>query len=209
MKNTHIIGILPIICSGLFILLFAQGLYAQKELISIDAYDRLQTVPDTFLIDVRTRAEYQFVGHPKRAYLFPYMFMTFKLAKVGDGYEYQYQKNEAFIEEISKAFKKNYNLLIICRDGKRSAQAAKDLIDAGFENVFNIKHGFEGKEFPYNEDPDLDKWYKNLARQNEVNGFMHRRHNGWQWWGLPWTYEMDPKYLYPPDLSPKTSARNK
>ena len=40
--------------------------YAQeaKKILSIVAYDMLNTVPDTYLIDVRTRAEYQFVGHP-------------------------------------------------------------------------------------------------------------------------------------------------
>ena len=207
MEKTHIKSIFPLIISGLFIIFFTNSLYSQEakkvvnEVLSIVAYDKLQTMPDTFLIDVRTRAEYQFTGHPYRAYLFPYMFMTDKLAKVDDGYEYQYkQKNNAFIEEISKVFNKKDNLLIICRDGKRSALAAKELIDNGFENVFNVKDGFEGKEFPYSEDPDLDKWYKNLARQNKVNGFMHRRSYGWQWWGLTWTYEMDPRYLYPPDL---------
>ena len=33
-----------------------------KKILSIEAYDMLNTVPDTYLIDVRTRAEYQFVG---------------------------------------------------------------------------------------------------------------------------------------------------
>lgn len=74
------------------------------------------------------------------------MFLTSKLAKVGDGYEYQYnQKNKAFIEEISISFNKKNNLLIICRDGKRSALAAKELVENGFENVFNVKDGFSGR----------------------------------------------------------------
>ncbi|MBW2026806.1 MAG: hypothetical protein JRI90_15815, partial [Deltaproteobacteria bacterium] len=40
------------------------GVYAQgpKKILSIEAYDMLNTVPDTYLIDIRTRAEYQFVG---------------------------------------------------------------------------------------------------------------------------------------------------
>ena len=48
--------------------------YAQdaKKILSIEAFDMLNTVPDTYLIDVRTRAEYQFVGHPFKAFLFPY-----------------------------------------------------------------------------------------------------------------------------------------
>ncbi|MCJ7582016.1 MAG: hypothetical protein MUP98_16005, partial [Candidatus Aminicenantes bacterium] len=38
-----------------------------KKILSLEAYDMLNTVPDTYLIDVRTRAEYQLVGHPINA----------------------------------------------------------------------------------------------------------------------------------------------
>lgn len=218
MKKTHSKGIFFLILSGFSIIFFASDLYTQEakktkkedilSIESVEAYNRLQTMPDTFLIDVRTRAEYQFVGHPRRAYLFPYMFMTTRLAKAGEGYEYQFnQKNTAFIEEISKKFNKKDNLLIICRDGRRSALAAEELVKNGFENVFNVKHGFEGEEFPFDEDADQDKWLKNLAKQNNVTGFKHRRHYGWQWWGLPWTYEMDTTYLYPPDVPKNISQQ--
>ena len=172
-----------------------------KNILSIEAYDMLNTVPDTYLIDVRTRAEYQFVGHPLNAYLFPYMFLTNRFAKVDERYEYQLsQKNKDFVSEISKLFKKTDNLLIICRDGVRSALAAKDLTDAGFKKISNITDGFEGPEFPDFEDDNRDKYYRQLAKRNKINGFRHRRHYGWQWWGLPWTYEIDSKYIYPPDL---------
>jgi rhodanese-related sulfurtransferase len=150
---------------------------------------------------VRTRAEYQFVGHPFKAYLFPYMFMGTDLAKEDDQYNYQLgPKNKSFVEEIGKAFKKTDNLLILGRDGMRSRLAAKDLIDGGFKNVFDVEDGFEGAEFPTFEDENRDKFYRQLAKRNKIHGFKHRRHYGWQWWGLPWTYEIDPKYVYPPDL---------
>jgi len=172
-----------------------------KKILSIEAYDMLNTVPDTYLIDVRTRAEYQFVGHPFKAYLFPYMFMSTDLAKEDDRYNYQLgPKNKSFVEEIGKAFKKTDNLLILGRDGMRSRLAAKDLIDGGFKNVFDVEDGFEGAEFPTFEDENRDKFYRQLAKRNKIHGFKHRRHYGWQWWGLPWTYEIDPKYVYPPDL---------
>ncbi|MBN1850187.1 MAG: hypothetical protein JW932_16565 [Deltaproteobacteria bacterium] len=172
-----------------------------KKILSIEAYDMLNTVPDTFLIDVRTRPEYQFVGHPHQAYLFPYMFMTKDFNKVDETYMYQHnQKNKAFIEEISKVFKKTDNLLIICRDGSKSSLAAKELISAGFKKVFDVEDGFEGAEFPTFPDDNKDKFYRQLAKRNKIYGFQHRRHYGWQWWGLPWTYEMDPKYIYPPDI---------
>lgn len=172
-----------------------------KKILSIEAYDMLNSVPDTYLIDVRTRAEYQFVGHPISAYLFPYMFMTNEFGKRDEQYGYRFnEKNKDFIAEISKIFKKTDNLLIICRDGTRSMAAAKELLDAGFKNSVDVEDGFEGSKFPYFKDKNKHKFYRQLAKRNKIYGFDHRRHYGWQWWGLPWTNEIDPKYVYPPDL---------
>ncbi len=176
---------------------------AVKQILSIEAQDMLNTVPDTYLLDVRTRAEYQFVGHPAGAYLFPYRFFSNLLKKEDGVYEYGFgQKNKHFVEEIGKLFKKTDNLLIISRDGKRSALAAKELLDAGFKNVYDVEDGFEGPSFPTFKDSNRDKFYRQIAKRNKVYGFGLRRHYGWQWWGLPWTYQMDSKYIYPPDLAP-------
>ena len=174
-----------------------------KKILSIEAFDMLNTVPDTYLIDVRTRAEYQFIGHPYKAYHFPYFFFNSKLVKKDDEYSYAYNsKNEAFTAEISKVFKKTDNILLISRDGTRSALAAKALLGAGFQKVFDVEDGFEGAAFPDFEDDKHHKYYRQLAKRNKIYGFEHRRHYGWQWWGLPWTYTLDPKFLYPPDLRP-------
>lgn len=188
---------LPLVLPG------ATGAQEAKKILSIEAFDMLNTVPDTYLIDVRTRAEYQFVGHPLKAYLFPYMFFTATFLKEDENSRYQLSpRNKAFIEQISKTFKKTDNLLILSRDGTRSALAAKDLVAAGFKKVFDIEDGFEGPEFPTFEDQNRHKFYRQLAKSNKVYGFMHRRHYGWQWWGLPWTYDIDPKFVYPPDMGP-------
>jgi rhodanese-related sulfurtransferase len=174
-----------------------------KKILSIEAFDMLNTVPDTYLIDIRTRAEYQFIGHPYQAYLFPYFFFSSKLVKEGEKYSYALStKNGAFADEISKVFKKTDNILIISRDGTRSALAAKDLTGAGFQKVFDVEDGFEGAEFPAFKDSKHHKYYRQLAKRNKIFGFEHRRHYGWQWWGLPWTYSTDAKFIYPPDLRP-------
>jgi len=200
-----------ILFSVLFMLCALPGqLHAQgaKKILSIEAYDMLNTVPETYLIDVRTRAEYQFIGHPFKAYLFPYMFWTDHLAKKDETYTYQLgPNNKAFVEEISKVFKKTDNLLIMGQDGTRSHLAAMDLMAADFKNVFDVVDGFEGPEFPSFVDEDRHKFYRQLAKRNKVHGFGHRRHYGWQWWGLPWTYEIDPKYAYPPDLRPPKKSK--
>ena len=189
---------------GLVFLSFKPGFAEEpKKILSLEAYDMLNTVPDTYLLDVRTRAEYQIVGHPINAYLFPYMFMGNSLKKKGERYGYTNNlKNRAFIGEISKVFKKTDNLLIISRDGTRSALAAKELMNAGFKKTYDVENGFEGPEFPFFKDSNKQKFYRQLAKRNKIYGFNHRRHYGWQWWGLPWTYEIDPKFIYPPDLKP-------
>jgi rhodanese-related sulfurtransferase len=189
---------------GLVFLSFNAGFAEEpKKILCLEAYDMLNTVPDTYLIDVRTRAEYQLVGHPINAYLFPYMFMRNKLRKKGETYGYGINvKNKAFTAEIAKVFKKTDNLLIISRDGARSALAAKELMKAGFKKSYDVENGFEGPRFPFFEDSNKQKFYRQLAKRNKIQGFNHRRHYGWQWWGLPWTYEINPKFIYPPDLKP-------
>ena len=189
---------------GFVFLSFKTGFTEEpKKILCLEAYDMLNTVPDTYLIDVRTRAEYQLVGHPINAYLFPYMFMGNKLKKNGGRYGYGIDiKNKTFTEEIGKVFKKTDNLLIISRDGRRSALAVKELMDAGFKKTYDVENGFEGPDFPFFKDSNKQKFYRQLAKRNKIDGFNQRRHYGWQWWGLPWTYEIDPKFIYPPDLKP-------
>ena len=200
-RHVRVSGLLLVVVILVFL---CQGRgYAQelKKILSIEAFDMLNTVPDTYLIDVRTRAEYQFIGHPIGAYLFPYMFMTQDMQTKNGQHAYRYDTvNADFIKEISKAFQKANNLIIISRDGTRSALAAKALVDAGFKHVYDVTDGFEGAPFPRFEDSNKDKFYRQLARRNKIYGFNLRRHYGWQWWGLPWHYDMDPKCIYPPDL---------
>jgi rhodanese-related sulfurtransferase len=181
-----------------------------KNILSIEAYDMLNTVPNTYLIDVRTRAEYQLIGHPPMAYLYPYFIWTGKLGKKEDGWIYEFNdKNRSFVQEISKKFQKTNNLLILCRDGTRSILAAKDLIKNGFKNIYNVKDGFEGAPFPYFEDENRHKFYRQLTKRNKIPTLNHRRFDGWQWWGLPWTYDINSKYIYPPDKAPKEEKKKK
>jgi rhodanese-related sulfurtransferase len=179
-----------------------------RDILSIEAYDMLNTVPNTYLIDVRTRPEYQFIGHPPSAYLFPYYFWNGNLVKKNETWEYQFDiRNKDFVEHISKQFQKTNNLLILCRDGTRSILAARDLIKSGFKSVYNVKDGFEGPPFPYFEDENRHKFYRQLANRNKIPSYNHRRFYGWQWWNLPWTYEIDTKFIYPPDLSQKKEEK--
>lgn len=61
------------------------------------AYEMMQKDPDhTFLVDVRTRYEYQDIGHPVNAYNIPFLFYTTKLGKKG----YEKALNTNFAQDL-------------------------------------------------------------------------------------------------------------
>jgi rhodanese-related sulfurtransferase len=103
------------------------------------AWKILSERKDAVLIDVRTRAEWNFVGLPDMASIggkpallewqsFPSM-----------------QPNPEFVASLSGAVAdKDAPLLFLCRSGARSAAAAKAMTAAGYSSCFNISDGFEG-----------------------------------------------------------------
>lgn len=84
------------------------------------------------IVDVRTRAEWTWVGHARGSVLIEWE--TFP----GN------RRNPRFVDELSAAFSKDDVLLFMCRSGKRSVPACKAAAAAGFRNVYNILEGFEG-----------------------------------------------------------------
>lgn len=64
-----------------------------------------------------------------------------------------------------EAGNKARTVLLICRSGKRTVEAGQALEAAGFTDVLNILHGFEG---------ELDEHFKRSTL------------NGWRFAGLPW-----------------------
>jgi rhodanese-related sulfurtransferase len=91
------------------------------------------------LIDVRTDAEWNFVGVPdlheagKQAVLIPWqMYPTM-------------QRNGRFEDDLKQAgLTPDNTLYFICRSGARSMAAAEAARAAGFPQVFNVADGFEG-----------------------------------------------------------------
>jgi rhodanese-related sulfurtransferase len=91
------------------------------------------------LIDVRTRAEWNYVGLPDLE----------KLAKKPALIEWQafpsMQPNPEFVAALSAVLPdKEAPLLFICRSGARSAAAAKAMTAAGYSTCLNVAYGFEG-----------------------------------------------------------------
>lgn len=82
-------------------------------------------------LDVRTEGEFS-AGHPEGAVNIPYMYKT------GSGMT----KNTHFLEQVSRVFGKDDEIIVGCQSGKRSLMAATELCSAGFTAVTDIAGGF-------------------------------------------------------------------
>lgn len=103
-----------------------------------DAYAALEGDDDAVLVDVRTRAEWAFVGMPD-------------LSAVGKRVlPIEWQRADGtiapdFVESLrSTGVAEDAPLYFICRSGARSASAAAAATAAGFTQAHNVAHGFEG-----------------------------------------------------------------
>lgn len=121
------------------VLILAYCVSAQeiKNVSSSEAFELLKEA-DVHLVDVRSIAEYVFVGHPKMAHNIPLSFWDEKIQ--------DFVANETFIQDVKSRFKTEDRLIFICRSGGRSRRAARTALEAGFLGVYNIALGFEGEK---------------------------------------------------------------
>jgi rhodanese-related sulfurtransferase len=128
------------------------------------AYEMVQE-PGTYLVDVRSVAEYVLVGHPEMAYNVPITFWN-------EG-EAGFVPNPDFLRDLTARFRKEADIIFICRSGKRSLKAAQLALEAGYAGIYHIAEGFEG---------ELDE-----KGCRTVGGWKNR---------LPFTYRLDPKLSF-------------
>lgn len=126
-----------------------------------EAWELLKSNEDAVLVDVRTDAEWRFVGVPDTAETGKEpLFIEWVNYPDGErNHQFVAQLKEAGIEPGSDA-----PIVFLCRSGQRSIGAAVAATDAGITPAYNILEGFEG---PTNDES----------------------HRGWQGWraaGLPW-----------------------
>jgi len=144
-----------------------QAASAPKPIDSVEAYNMVMASPsDTFIVDVRTRAEYLFVGHPdlpNGVPNIPYKFYP------------SWEINKNFVQDVEARYKKTDTVITICRSGVRAEVAAKLLVEAGFEEVYYMTDSFEG------------------AKTDEKG---HRTVDGWKVNGLPYTYKLEDNLIY-------------
>ncbi|OGA41518.1 MAG: sulfurtransferase [Betaproteobacteria bacterium RIFCSPLOWO2_12_FULL_62_13] len=124
-----------------------------KHLEPREAYEFLKNNANAVFIDCRSEMEYLFVGHPAGAILVPW----------NDGPNWEI--NPDFVAHVKKATSFDRPIVLICRSGNRTLDAGRALEEAGFTQVYNVLHGFEG---------ELDE--------------KHQRNSttGWRYEGLPW-----------------------
>jgi len=103
------------------------------------AWDMLTTDPKAAMVDVRTDAEWTYVGLAdlseagKQPVLIPW--------QVYPGM----QVNAGFMDQIRQAgLTPDHHIYFLCRSGVRSVAAAQAAQAAGFPHAYNIADGFEG-----------------------------------------------------------------
>jgi len=126
----------------------------------VEAWQVLTDDRKAILVDVRTEAEWNFVGVAdlsavgKEAVLMSWKFFP------GN------QDNPKFVDDLSgRVVDRDVTLLFLCRSGVRSKAAAAAMTRAGYTECFNVSEGFEG---------DLD-----ASKHRGVSG-------GWKTAALPW-----------------------
>ncbi len=116
----------------------------------------LVSAGDALLVDVRTAEERKFVGFVPDSLHVAWATGT------------SLTRNPRFVRELEAKTGKDAVVLLLCRSGNRSAQAAEAAAKAGFSQVFNVLEGFEG---------ELDAAQRRGAT------------NGWRFHDLPWVQD--------------------
>ena len=138
----------------------ASGFSYAGDITPGEAWQILVADTSAVLVDVRTDAEWNFVGVPELDSLGkkPLLMSWQRYPDMS--------QNQEFASDLAGAgVPRSVPVLFICRSGARSASAAEHCTAEGFTNCYNVIEGFEGV-------PDADK---------------HRgKISGWKMRALPW-----------------------
>lgn len=123
-----------------------------------EAYAAVTESEDAVLVDVRTRAEWSYVGVPRLDSQREVLLVEWQ--QYPDG-----ALNDSFVDELKAAgVGEGTPVYFLCRSGVRSIAAAEAATAAGLGPAYNVLEGFEGP--------------------HDAEG--HRTVAGWKVAGLPW-----------------------
>ena len=105
------------------------------------------------LVDVRTQAEWNFVGIPDLSSVDKKpVFVEWQVFPTMD-------VNGSFVEAVTAAAPdKSAPIYLLCRSGARSKSAAIALTQAGYAECYNISQGFEGRHDAEQHRGSTDGW---------------------------------------------------
>jgi rhodanese-related sulfurtransferase len=109
-----------------------RGLPYQGALSPVEAEEVRALIPGNALIDVRTRAELDFVGRIPGS-------VEIEWQTYPDG-----QPNPHFLAHLEQQVSKEALVMFICRSGARSHAAAMAASAAGYTQCYNVLEGFQG-----------------------------------------------------------------
>ncbi|WP_371324300.1 rhodanese-like domain-containing protein [Dechloromonas sp. ZY10] len=120
----------------------------QGELLPAEAYLLLQQAPGARLVDVRTRAEWDWVGRVPQA-------VEIEWNQYPGG-----TRNPHFVAELTRQVDREALVMFLCRSGVRSIGAASTACEVGFTNCYNILEGFEGDKDANGQRGHIGGWRK-------------------------------------------------
>ncbi len=127
------------------------------EELSLDQAWELLQEPNSVLIDVRTTAEWTFVGVPDLGSLG-------KEARLVEWTAFPSgEKNPEFLAAATQGLDTDQPILLLCRSGARSRAAGEALTAAGYTRTYNVTAGFEGPLGPGSH--RVDGWKSKLPWQ--------------------------------------------
>lgn len=126
----------------------AMNLPYEGALTPQEAHEVLQLAPGAKLVDVRTRAEQDWVGR------IPGTVEAEWIHYPGGA------RNENFLAQLKQQVDPESLTLFICRSGGRSDMAARAATAAGYADCYNVLEGFEG-------DRDAN------GQRNRIGGWRH------------------------------------
>jgi rhodanese-related sulfurtransferase len=98
---------------------------ADWQRVDVEEFDQaIEENESAFLLDVRTQTEWEQDGHLENATLIPH--------------------SELEAREGELPSEKDTMILLYCRSGNRSQDAAQTLIDLGFTNIIELETGING-----------------------------------------------------------------
>ncbi len=148
---------------------FAASALAYEQVTPSQAYSLIAANPNAYIIDVRTAAEWLYVGHPGKNKIGQGAEIEGKIVNIPWLIEHKGVMivNPSFLSDINEIFKGNPDVLLItmCRSGNRSVPSSKLLEEAGYQ-VLEMPAGFEGG----------------------TDSLGYRTVNGWKNNGLPYNF---------------------